>query len=940
MLRLFTLGGLALDGPDGPIAGPAARRRSLALLAVIAASGPRGITRERLIGIFWPESPEEQARHVLAQSLYALRKGLGAEELLLEGGPLRLNPAVATSDVERFNAALESGDRAAAVAAYGGPFLEGFYLSGAPAFERWVDDERARLAIRFQQALDGEAAAAESLGDMSRAAEIWRRRVATDLLATQPLVRLARALEASGDRAAALRQIRTHVAVAEQEGITVSPEVAALERSLREPSSPPAPAVRVTPLAADTSLPVVASAQSGVAPTFPGGPGLRKRRFANALAIVAIVALVGVAAFVAIERVRSPAPVAVGLVESHLRGDSSDLARALPDLVTTQLTQVHGLSVVSRARLLEVMGGDVQALGPGMLSRAARFAGAGEIIEGALYDDGRGGMRLDLRRVELSGGKVNGAVSVTGDNPAMLVERGVAALAASYGLVPPNVPLASVTSVQPVARRFYEEGLRSFYSDDRKTAARMFAAALGEDSTFAMAAYYLAISGDGASADSLAARWQRATVLAPRATDRERLLILTARAFALDDARGLAFAETLAVRYPGDLDGKQALGEQRFARGDFVGAVTAFMEVVRADSAGRSGHGARCRACDAMGSAIWVSLAADSLAAAERLTRELIRWNPQRQGNYGLLGTVLLRREDFRGAAEAFRQQNALAPGTTSPRWVDIVTARRQGNLVVLDSIAEQMVRAPEDLGEMHVGLQLKSDALREAGRLDSALGVARRFRRSADSSSGGGHTNPFNRLPEALALLELGRTDRRAARAAAALFDSMAAMPGYPELRMARHRVWMWTHQATALALAGDTAALPALEQRIAEMARFSAYGRDWRMPYYVQGLLFEARRDWPRAADAYRRAIWSPVENHVAPRLARMLLLSGRPNEAVGVLQPWLRGPLDAANQYVRRAEAHQLLGDAFAQLGRQDSAAVHHAWVLRARQTASTH
>jgi DNA-binding SARP family transcriptional activator/Flp pilus assembly protein TadD len=938
MLRLFTLGGLGLEGPDGPVAGPAARRRSLALLAVIAASGPRGITRERLIGIFWPESPEEQGRHVLAQSLYALRKGLGAEELLLDGAPLRLNPAVVTSDVEQFNAALESGDRAAAVAAYGGPFLEGFYLSGAPAFERWVDDERARLAARFQQALDGEAAAAESLGDMPRAAALWRRRIATDLLATQPLVRLVRALEASGDRAAALRQIRTHVAIAEQEGAPVSPEIAALERSLREPSPVPAPPVATTPSGADTRLAAAASADQGADPGFSGNRAPRRRRFASALVIGAIVALLGAAAFVAITSVGSPPPVAVGLVESHLRTDSADLARALPDLVTTQLTQVQGLSVVSRARLLEVMGGDVQALGPGMLSRAARFAGAREIIEGAIYDEGSG-MRLDLRRVELSDGKVNGAVSVTGDNSAMLVERGVAALAASFGLAAPNVPLASVTSVQPVARRFYEEGLRAFYSDDRTTAARMFAAALGEDSTFAMAAYYLAISGGGATADSLAARWQRATVLAPRATDRERLVILTGRAFALDDARGLAFAETLAVRYPNDLDGKQALGEQRYARGDFAGAVTAFMDVVRADSAGRSGRGVRCRACDAMGSAIWVSLAADSLAAAERLTRELIRWNPRRPGSYGLLGTVLLRREDFRGAAEAFRQQNALAPGTASPRWVEIVTARRQGDLLALDSIAEQMVRAPEDLTDMHNGLQLKSDVLREAGGLDSALRLARRFRRSADSSSGGGLTNPFNRLYEALALLELGRTDRRSARAAAALFDSMAAMPGYPELRMARHRVWMWTHQATALALAGDTSALPALERRIAEMARLSAYGRDWRMPYYVQGLLFEARRDWPRAADAYRRAIWSPAENHIAPRLARVLLVSGRPNEAVGVLQPWLRGPLDAANQYARRTEAHQLLGDAFAQLGRQDSAAVHHAWAVRARQAAST-
>jgi DNA-binding SARP family transcriptional activator len=37
------------------------------------------MTRERLIGLLWSDRDEAQARHVLAQSLYALRKDLGAE---------------------------------------------------------------------------------------------------------------------------------------------------------------------------------------------------------------------------------------------------------------------------------------------------------------------------------------------------------------------------------------------------------------------------------------------------------------------------------------------------------------------------------------------------------------------------------------------------------------------------------------------------------------------------------------------------------------------------------------------------------------------------------------------------------------------------------------------------------------------------------------------
>src|SRR5687767_202530 len=132
------------------------------------------------------------------------------------------------------------------------------------------------------------------------------------------------------------------------------------------------------------------------------------------------------------------------------------------------------------------------------------------------------------------------------------------------------------------------------------------------------------------------------------------------------------------------------------------------------------------------------------------------------------------------------------------------------------------------------------------------------------------------------------------------------------------------------------DTAMLPELRERIARMSRFSSYGRDRLMPRYVQGLLLEARGDLPAAAEAYRSSIWSPTENHVSPRLARVLLRLGRPDAAVRVVQSWVRGPLDAANQYVPRWEAHEALADAFDALGASDSAARHRSWVERSRGT----
>src|SRR3954468_2253948 len=76
VLRLFTFGGLGLEPNDGSTA-PRLRPPRLALLAAIAAAGDRGVSRERLVGIFWPEADDQHANHSLRQARYALRNDLG-----------------------------------------------------------------------------------------------------------------------------------------------------------------------------------------------------------------------------------------------------------------------------------------------------------------------------------------------------------------------------------------------------------------------------------------------------------------------------------------------------------------------------------------------------------------------------------------------------------------------------------------------------------------------------------------------------------------------------------------------------------------------------------------------------------------------------------------------------------------------------------------------
>ena len=120
------------------MAGRAAQRHRLALLALLAASGGGGVTRDKLIAYLWPEADEERGRHLLSNSVYMLRQALGDEALGGAGDVVRLDAASVRCDVRDFEDAISRGEFARAVGLYAGPFLDGFFLADAPEFERWA----------------------------------------------------------------------------------------------------------------------------------------------------------------------------------------------------------------------------------------------------------------------------------------------------------------------------------------------------------------------------------------------------------------------------------------------------------------------------------------------------------------------------------------------------------------------------------------------------------------------------------------------------------------------------------------------------------------------------------------------------------------------------------------------------------------------------------
>src|SRR5712692_7744261 len=217
MLQLKTFGGLSVAADAASARGAAQHRKTLALLALLAAASRRGMSRDKLIAYLWPDADAEHGRNLLNQACYALRRDLHAPELILGATELRLNPEIISSDVQNFEEALDRGDPARAVAVYSGTFLDGFYLSDAGEFEHWVEEERSRLARQALDALESLATQAASAGDLKAPMKWWRRLTELDPLSAQAALGLMRALDDAGERAEAVQHGRRYEAYVRQE---------------------------------------------------------------------------------------------------------------------------------------------------------------------------------------------------------------------------------------------------------------------------------------------------------------------------------------------------------------------------------------------------------------------------------------------------------------------------------------------------------------------------------------------------------------------------------------------------------------------------------------------------------------------------------------------------------------------------------------------------
>ncbi len=232
---LRTLGGFELlaagaDGsPGARVLGPG---KPLAMLAYCACSPSQRHGRDALAGMFWGDAPVDRQRQNVRQALWRLRRTMGEAVDTTDEAMVALGPALVT-DRAQFVSAVQRGDVAAALAAYGGPFLPAATLaSGGDEFEEWVAGERYRLEQMLLKLVEPAVVELSASGRHAAARAMLDRLtgVAGDAPTTYRIATTA--YLAAGDRIAARRAAEAlEQRLADLSGSAVASAVALIARA-------------------------------------------------------------------------------------------------------------------------------------------------------------------------------------------------------------------------------------------------------------------------------------------------------------------------------------------------------------------------------------------------------------------------------------------------------------------------------------------------------------------------------------------------------------------------------------------------------------------------------------------------------------------------------------------------------------------------------------
>lgn len=600
-LRLF--GGASLAANDGAIGGRAVQRRRLALLALLAAAPNRTRSRDKLVGLLWPDADMEQARHLLSDSLYILHRALGKDALTAVGDDVVLDTRIVSVDVVEFRDALAAGNNELAVSLYRGPFLDGVFLRDAPEFEHWAEAERNELAEDYATALERLAISAQETGDFRTAVGWWRRRAAHDPYDSHVALVLMNALAAAGDRAGAIQHGRLHATLVREElGLEPDARVRALADRLRcEPDIAPDTA------AAPVLVPSLFETVGPTAPPSEEQPVARPRsRYTRAPARIALSAA---ATFVLVGMVSvirgNPSTAATtrpqSVVLASIGGPDSTLSLAVREAVRAELESAAGIHVVpdyaSRETLRLMRLSPTTSITLPVALELAQRRGATLVVSGSAARVGTG-VQLIAQLVDASSGSVLATLTErpSGDDDVL---RAVTRIAQSIRARVLDLPVDTVSSLPAVstasldALRYYVRARRAAANRDAAGAVELAEAALVHDSLFALAHYLAAdqlwfIDRQRRSDEHMTRAYQLSTRLPPR----ERLIVRARYEQLVRDRpdSALAYWKVLARSYPDEALAYEGMRWVYRALGERDSMVTAAENAYERDPALREAY--------------------------------------------------------------------------------------------------------------------------------------------------------------------------------------------------------------------------------------------------------------------------------------------------------------------------------------------------------------
>jgi DNA-binding SARP family transcriptional activator/tetratricopeptide (TPR) repeat protein len=235
VLHVSLLGEQSITGGGGDGAGIRTRSsRSVALVAFLVVHARSPQPRQRIAGLFWPESTDAQALTNLRRELHQLRQVLGDEPSLVvtpvdlcwrDADTCRVDLRVFSIEREAALAAAAIGDdegvlahAASAIAEYRGDLLPGGY-------EDWLLDARSEIERQCVGLYDLLGETRVRSGDLAGAVDVARRRIQLQPLEEVGYRTLMQLQADLGDRAGAISTYHHCASVLERE-LGVAPDAA------------------------------------------------------------------------------------------------------------------------------------------------------------------------------------------------------------------------------------------------------------------------------------------------------------------------------------------------------------------------------------------------------------------------------------------------------------------------------------------------------------------------------------------------------------------------------------------------------------------------------------------------------------------------------------------------------------------------------------------